>query len=114
MEVVGADGKTLRKFIFDPATCKLTRIWMYDDGVNTHDRMYNPDGTLKEVGWVNTSSTEFNAKHAKDAARQPGAKPDPADLELIERYSRDVDFEDPRPFLSKVEAPPQQSYGYHD
>ncbi len=114
LEVVGADGKTLRKFIFDPATGKLTRIWMYDDGVNTHDRMYNPDGTLKEVGWVNTSSTEFNAKHAKDAARQPGAKPDPADLELIERYSRDVDFEDPRPFLSKVEAPPQQSYGYHD
>ncbi len=113
LAVHGADGKFLRQFVFNATTGKLERIWMYDNGVNTHDRMYNPDGTLKEVGWLGTNdeSKAYNAIHAKDADRQPGAKIDSGDLELIKRYGKDTQFEDPRPLLSKVQAPPQQYYG---
>jgi hypothetical protein len=116
LEVVGADGVTQRKFVFDEKTGAVTRIWMYNDGKNTHDRMYNPDGTLKEVGWVGSDdvSKAYNAQHKGDANRQPGAPIDPADQELIKRYGKDVSFEDPRPLLSKVEAEPQQYYGDHD
>ena len=111
--VVDAKGETLRKFIFDEKTGAVTRIWMYNDGKNTHDRMYNPDGTLKEVGWVGSDdfSKAYNAKHKGDADRQPGAKLNPADAELIERYGKDAQFEDPRPYLTKVAAEPQQYYG---
>lgn len=111
--VTDARGETLRKFIFDDKTGAVTRIWMYNDGKNTHDRMYNPDGTLKEVGWVGSDdfSKAYNAKHKEDADRQPGAKLNPADVELIKRYSKDGKFEDPRPYLTKVAAQPQQYYG---
>ncbi len=114
--VTDAKGETLRKFIFDDKTGAVTRIWMYNDGKNTHDRMYNPDGTLKEVGWVGSDdfSKAYNAQHKGDADRQPGAKLDPADAELIKRYSKDIQFEDPRPLLSKVAAEPQQYMGEMD
>jgi hypothetical protein len=113
LEVVGADGKTQRKFVFDEKTGAVTRIWMYNDGKNTHDRMYNPDGTLKEVGWLGSDdfSKSFNSKHTKDADRQPGAKIAADDLELIKKYGKAIAFEDPRPLLTKVEAQPQQYYG---
>lgn len=115
LEVVDADGKTLRKFYFDETTGAVTRIWMYNEGKNTHDRMYNPDGTLKEVGWLGSDeySKEYNSKHAKDADRQPGAPVAADDLELIKKHGSYADFEDPRPLLSPVEAPPVQHWGDH-
>lgn len=115
LEVKDAQGNLLRKFLFDEATGTVNRIWMYDGGKNTHDRMYNPDGTLKEVGWVGSDefSKSFNAQHAKDADRQPGAAIAADDQELLKKYGKDIEFEDPRPFLSKVEAQPQQYYGDH-
>ncbi len=39
LEVVGADGATQRKFIFDEKTGAVNRIWMYNDGKNTHDHV---------------------------------------------------------------------------
>ena len=116
LEVKDANGQLQRKFIFDEKTGTVNRIWMFNDGKNTHDRMYNPDGTLKEVGWVGSDdfSKSFNAKHVKDADRQPGAKVAADDQELIKKYGKDIAFEDPRPFLSKVEAQPQQYYGMGD
>lgn len=112
LEVVGADGKTHRKFFFDTSTGTVNRVYMYVDGVNTHDHMYNPDGTLKEVGWLasDDKSKAYNAAHAKDAERQPGAKMPADDVALLKRYSQDVPFDDPRPLLTKVAAEPQSYY----
>ncbi len=113
LEVVGADGKVHRKFFFDGTTGTVNRVYMYNDGVNTHDRMYNPDGTLKEVGWVGSDekSKEYNAAHAKDADRQPGVKMPADDVALLKRYAQDKPFDDPRPLLTKVEAQPYQYSG---
>jgi len=112
LEVVDANGKTLRKFVFDGATNTVNRVWMYNDGLNTHDRMYNPDGTLKEVGWVGSDekSKQYNAEHAKDADRQPGAAMPADDVALLKRYSKDIPYDDPRPLLTKVEAQPTYQY----
>jgi len=115
LEVVDADGKTLRKFYFDEKTGAVTRIWMFNEGKNTHDRMYNPDGTLKEVGWVGSDefSKEYNSKHAGDADRQPGAPLAAEDQELIKKHGTLSEFEDPRPFLSDVKPQPVQHWGDH-
>ncbi|MCC6980933.1 MAG: hypothetical protein IT343_21615 [Candidatus Melainabacteria bacterium] len=115
LEVVDASGNPVRKFIFDETTGAVSRIWMYNGGKNTHDRVYNPDGTLKEVGWLGSDeySKEYNSKHAKDADRQPGAPVEAGDLELIKKHGTFSDFEDPRPLLAKVDAQPVQHWGDH-
>lgn len=112
LEVFDANGKPSRKFVFDGTTNTVNRVWMYTDGLNTHDRMYNPDGTLKEIGWLGSDekSKEYNANHAKDADRQPGAAMPADDAALLKRYSKDAPYDDPRPLLSKVEAQPSYQY----
>lgn len=113
--VFDANGKMLRQFHFNSTTGVLEKIWMYENGVNTHDRAYNPDGTLKDVPWKGSDdfSKKYNDEHGNDADRQPGAKVSGSDLDLIKSHGSDIEFEDPRPFLSKVEAPAPQYNDHH-
>lgn len=109
VEVFDNNGKGVRQFHFNAQTGVLEKIWMYENGVNTHDRQYNPDGTLESVPWVQGGNpVEAQAKNT-DPARKKGAKVEADDLKMIKRYSTDIPYEDPRPLVTPVTKAPVQS-----
>lgn len=109
VEVFDKNGKGVRQFHFNAQTGVLEKIWMYENGVNTHDRQYNPDGTLESVPWVAGGSPVEAAAKNTDPARKKGAKVESDDLKMIKRYSTDAPYEDPRPLVTPVTKAPVQN-----